>query len=104
MSAMTWIPCPSCGQDLPPHQPACPHCGLSLVGPDAARLWQVDQQLAHLQLERTTLLDRLRRLPAMPTTSPAAIPAAIPAATPAASPAAVPAATGLAPHPTAAPS
>lgn len=94
MSAMPWIPCPSCGQDLPPHQPACPHCGLSLVGPDAARLWQVDQQLAHLQLERTSLLARLRQ-PAAPPASPS--PASpFPAA---GSPA--PAAPGLAP-PTAA--
>ena len=61
MSAMSWIPCPSCGQDLPPQQPACPHCGLTLTGMDAARLWQVDQQLAALQHERSTLLHRLRQ-------------------------------------------
>lgn len=77
MSAMSWIPCPSCGQDLPPQQPACPHCGLTLTGVDAARLWQVDQQLAALAHERSTLLRRLREpaAPAVGSPAPVAAPA-----------------------------
>ena len=39
---------------------SCPGCHLPLTGPDAARLWQVDQSLAALQLERTSLLAALR--------------------------------------------
>ncbi|MGN6299634.1 MAG: SCO7613 C-terminal domain-containing membrane protein [Angustibacter sp.] len=54
------IPCPDCGRPLPAQAPSCPACGVRLVGPDAQRLWQVDQQLATLSRERTALLTQLR--------------------------------------------
>lgn len=57
------VPCPSCSEVLPADPTACPHCGIQLLGPYAARLWQVDQQLGALQLERRTLLARLREVP-----------------------------------------
>ncbi|GAB7003636.1 hypothetical protein JCM18899A_11070 [Nocardioides sp. AN3] len=38
----------------------CPACGIVLTGPDAGRLWQVDQELEALRLERLELLARLR--------------------------------------------
>lgn len=59
------IPCPDCRQPLPDRASACPACGVRLVGPAAQRLWQVDQQLAALANERTTLLTQLRA-PAAP--------------------------------------
>lgn len=58
--------CPSCGTPLT-GAPVCASCGLPLVGTYAARLWQVDQQLAGLEstrvllgAERADLLQRLR--------------------------------------------
>ena len=54
------FPCPSCGHPLTAPAPACPVCRVRLVGADAQRLWQVDQQLAQLQRERGTLLAGLR--------------------------------------------
>ena len=65
---MSPIPCPACGRFLPEVATSCPGCHLPLTGPDAARLWQVDQSLATLQLERTSLIASLRHQ----TTSPAA--------------------------------
>lgn len=64
-------PCPDCGAPLAsPHR--CDACGLSLVGPLAQRLWWVDQQLASLTEERTSLLARLRAQP--PQHQPAVLP------------------------------
>ncbi len=60
---MSPIPCPACGVPLPPSPSACPACHLPLTGPDAARLWQVDQDLAALQAERRGLLVSLRSQP-----------------------------------------
>ena len=53
-------PCPDCRATLTGAE-RCESCGLSLRGPDAARLWWVDQQLAALTAERVTLLTRLRQ-------------------------------------------
>lgn len=53
-------PCPDCRAPLSGTE-RCESCGLSLRGPDAARLWWVDQQLATLAAERVTLLARLRK-------------------------------------------
>lgn len=58
---MSPIPCPSCRVDLPPGGAStCPSCGLSLTGPAAARLWEVDQAIAGLQVERVGLVAVLR--------------------------------------------
>ena len=57
---MSSIPCPACGLPLPASPASCPSCGLSLTGPAAARLWEVDQSLAALRLERESLLRDLR--------------------------------------------
>lgn len=51
--------CPSCAAPLT-GSASCPSCGLPLHGPVAARLWQVDQQLAGLGVERERLLTQLR--------------------------------------------
>lgn len=56
----TPLPCPSCSEPLTGTTASCPHCGLQLTGPVAARLWEVDQQLELLHVERTDLLSRLR--------------------------------------------
>lgn len=56
----TEIPCPDCGAPLLPGAPTCPGCGLRLVGPEAARLWQVRQQITALQGEADQLLRLLR--------------------------------------------
>ena len=57
---MSTIPCPACGRFLPEAPVACPGCDLPLTGPDAVRLWQVDQGLAALQRERASLIASLR--------------------------------------------
>ena len=54
------IPCPSCGAPLPAQPLLCPACRLPLTGPDAARLWDLDQRLAALRAERGQLLVALR--------------------------------------------
>ena len=64
---MASIPCPSCGTDLPPSPQQCPRCGVRLTGPDAVRLWEVDQALARLSSERRALLAVL----SAPVTTPA---------------------------------
>ena len=67
---MSPIPCPACGRFLPAQSPtSCPGCHLPLTGPDAARLWQVDQSLAALQLERTSLIAALRSRTTSPATA-----------------------------------
>lgn len=57
------VRCPSCGGSLPPGARSCPVCELSLVGPAAAELWEVDQQLAALRRRRTVLLAALQTPP-----------------------------------------
>ncbi len=54
----TTVGCPRCSAPLTA-APACPACGLRLVGPDAQRLWELDQQLAPVLAERAALLARL---------------------------------------------
>ncbi|MCU1590755.1 MAG: putative integral rane protein [Frankiales bacterium] len=48
-------PCPDCRAPLT-GGPSCTACGLRLTGPDALRLWEVDQALTGLDAHRTTLL------------------------------------------------
>ncbi|MDP9408374.1 MAG: hypothetical protein M3P95_11055, partial [Actinomycetota bacterium] len=55
----TPLPCPDCGAPLPPSPVGCPACGLPLRGPAAARLWEVDRELAELGA-RTGALRRER--------------------------------------------
>lgn len=57
---MSPIPCPACSRFLPESPTSCPGCHLPLTGPNAARLWQVDQDLTVLQRERTVLIAALR--------------------------------------------
>lgn len=54
--------CPRCGAVLGPGD-GCEVCGLPLVGPAAAELWEVDQQLAALQQRRWVLLATLQSAP-----------------------------------------
>ena len=61
MTAAPLPPCPDCGAPLT-GQPTCATCGLRLVGPDAVRLWEVDQALAGLDVRRTELTLERRRL------------------------------------------
>jgi hypothetical protein len=71
---MTVVPCPDCRAPLT-GGPSCPSCGLRLVGPDAARLWEVDQQLAALGGERLRLLAALRTRQPTTTSASTAVPA-----------------------------
>ena len=59
VTASSPLPCPHCATDLPIGAPACPSCGLRLVGPAAARLWQVTQQIAALRSEADSLVQVL---------------------------------------------
>lgn len=54
------IPCPACDEPVPPGAPACPACGIRLVGQDAARLWEINQQIAVLSREAQSLLASMR--------------------------------------------
>ncbi len=72
---ITSVRCPDCSTPLTGTL-TCGACGLPLTGPDAARLWAVDQELSSLDgrrgvllAERGQLLGRLRR---QPTAQPAA--------------------------------
>lgn len=60
------VPCPACDEPVPPGAPACPACGIRLVGQDAARLWQVNQQIAVLSREAESLLASMRTPAAAP--------------------------------------
>lgn len=57
----TPFPCPHCGTTLTPPVAACPACGIRLLGPQAARLWQVNQQLTALRSEADRLMADLLR-------------------------------------------
>ncbi len=66
---ITSVRCPDCSTPLTGAL-TCGACGLPLTGPDAARLWEVDQELASLDgrrgvllAERGHLLSLLRRQP-----------------------------------------
>ena len=52
--------CPACRAPFAPGAAACPACGIRLVGPDAVRLWQVDQQITALRAEAAGLLESMR--------------------------------------------
>lgn len=79
------IPCPACGADLPPQPVRCPRCGVRLTGPDAVRLWEVDQAIARLSTERSALLATLAA-PGQGAATAATVPAAPAAAPPSAAP------------------
>jgi hypothetical protein len=53
--------CPGCGKQIATPAQTCGHCGLRLLGADAARLWQIDATLAALNAERGQLLSELRQ-------------------------------------------
>lgn len=55
------ILCPSCQAPLT-GGPSCTSCGLPLQGPAAARLWQIDQRLAAVTAEQSTLKAERERL------------------------------------------
>ena len=77
------VPCPSCGAALPPGGAVeCPSCHVSLRGPVASRLWEVDQSLAALRRERAQLVQVLReqRSPAGAATTPGELGSGTPAA------------------------
>lgn len=50
--------CPGCANDLRPGDQRCTHCGLSLSGPAAAELWQVERALQANDQRRRALLAR----------------------------------------------
>ena len=55
------FPCPSCAVILPTGAPSCTACGIRLTGPDAARLWQLNQQIGTLRAEAEQLVARLKQ-------------------------------------------
>ena len=72
MSA-TDLACPACSAPFSSGAAACPACGIRLVGPDAMRLWEVDQQIAALRREAAGLLESMRSpLPVAATGGPSA--------------------------------
>ncbi|WP_110180716.1 SCO7613 C-terminal domain-containing membrane protein [Nocardioides solisilvae] len=76
------VPCPQCSAPVEPGLPACPRCHLRLVGPDAARLWQVTQQIDVLRAEADHLVGRLRQPAPQPVGGPAARPYGAPTPAP----------------------
>lgn len=60
-SSPTPVPCPQCAAPVRPGLPACARCGLRMVGPEAARLWQVTQQISALRAEADHLIGLLRQ-------------------------------------------
>jgi hypothetical protein len=54
-------PCPDCRAPLT-GAPTCAGCGLRLTGPEALRLWEVDQSLVALDTHRAGLLAERERL------------------------------------------
>lgn len=59
--APTTFTCPNCEHVLPTGVAACSECNLRLLGPDAVRLWQVNQHIAALRTEADGLIQRLLR-------------------------------------------
>lgn len=55
--------CPECRAELAVGTPACPRCGIRLVGPLAQQLWRVDQQIAQLTAESRRLRGLLLQPP-----------------------------------------
>ena len=51
--------CPNCETPLPVGSTACGRCQIRLTGPDAVRLWHVDQEIGALRVERKALLAAL---------------------------------------------
>jgi hypothetical protein len=74
VSAPAPFPCPHCDSLVIPRSPACPSCGLRLVGPQAARLWQVNQQIGSLRAEADRLVAELLR--PVPAGAPSPVPGA----------------------------
>lgn len=68
------IPCPACDEPVPTGSPACPSCGIRLLGQDAARLWEVNQQIAVLRREADALLVSMRRTGPVSVAAPAGTP------------------------------
>jgi hypothetical protein len=69
--------CPNCFLELVAGTTQCSRCNIRLSGPEAARLWEVDQQIGVLRKERTDLVKVLLRpagaltIPAVSTDTPA---------------------------------
>ncbi len=64
------FPCPNCATLLEPGVQACTACRLRLVGPEAVRLWQVNQQITALKAEADRLIGALMAPPgAVPATA-----------------------------------
>lgn len=63
--------CPNCQARLTPGLERCPGCEMRLRGPQAIRLWQVQQQLAVLTAESRALIAELLQSPAAPGGPPA---------------------------------
>lgn len=53
--------CPNCQSRLAPGMDQCPDCRMRLRGPQAVRLWQVQQQVAALNTESQALIAELLR-------------------------------------------
>ncbi len=53
------FPCPNCHAPVIPGSLACPSCDLRLVGPQAVRLWQVNQHILALRTEADQLVSAL---------------------------------------------
>lgn len=72
---MSTVSCPDCGAPLT-GAPTCNECQLPVLGPTAARLWQVDQRLAAVAAESAALRDeRVRLLALLRSGQTAAVPA-----------------------------
>lgn len=61
--------CPSCGTSLTVGTTTCGRCRLRLTGPDAVRLWEVDQQIGALSAERKVLIGALSGSGGLPASS-----------------------------------
>jgi hypothetical protein len=61
MTSPAPLPCPDCRAPLT-GAATCPSCGLRLTGPEAVRLWEVDQSLFALDAQRDALLAERGRL------------------------------------------
>ena len=63
--------CPNCRATLTPGLESCPGCRMRLRGPQAMRLWQVQQQIATLTAESQTLIADLLAAPTAAAVRPA---------------------------------